>query len=211
MKSAFIVVDVQNDFCKGGALEVKNGDEVVPIINKIIDKYENKFYKIIATQDWHPQNHISFAKSHNKKLYSTIEINGIQQVLWPVHCVEGTKGADFHPDLDTKHFNLIIRKGNNVNIDSYSGFFENDKSTKTGLEGYLKTLGIKQVFIAGLAFDFCVAYTAFDAKKLGFETFIIEDGTKAVDLPEGYAEKIKKELISNGIKIIYSSKTIEFL
>lgn len=211
MKSAFIVVDVQNDFCKGGALEVKDGDFVVPVINDLIDRYKNKFLKIIATQDWHPLAHISFAKTHKKELYSTIDIDGIQQVLWPVHCVEGEKGADFHPDLNTKYFDLIIRKGNNINIDSYSAFFENDKKTSTGLEGYLKNLEIERVFISGLAFDFCVAYTAFDAKKLGFDTYIIEDATKSVNIPEGYSEKVRNDLLLKNINIINKNDIDKYL
>jgi len=190
-ESALIIVDVQNDFCPGGALEVKEGDKVVPVINKI----SNRFYKVIATQDWHPENHLSFASNHpGKKVQDIIDLNGIQQVLWPVHCVQGTKGADFHPELDLRPVDLIIRKGTNPQIDSYSAFFENDKKTSTGLEYYLKGLGIKKVFLTGLATDYCVFFSAMDSVKLGFETYVIIDATRGVDFPEGNIEKSLKAM-----------------
>ncbi len=200
-ESALIIVDVQNDFCPGGALEVKEGDKVVPVINKI----SNRFYKVIATQDWHPENHLSFASNHpGKKVQDIIDLNGIQQVLWPVHCVQGTKGADFHPELDLRPVDLIIRKGTNPQIDSYSAFFENDKKTSTGLEYYLKGLGIKKVFLTGLATDYCVFFSAMDSVKLGFETYVIIDATRGVDFPEGNIEKSLKAMKEAGIKIINS-------
>jgi len=171
-KSALIIVDVQNDFCPGGALEVKEGDKIIPIINLI----SSKFYKVIATQDWHPKDHISFADNYAQhNAFDVIKISDIEQVLWPKHCVMGELGADFHPNLDTRYIDLIIRKGTNRKIDSYSAFFENDKSTITGLEGYLKALSIDSIYVSGLATDYCVFYTAMDGIKLGFNVYIVED------------------------------------
>ncbi len=198
-----IVVDVQNDFCPGGALEVKDGDKVVPVINSIADKFE----KVVATQDWHPQNHLSFASNHEgKKTLDVVNLKGIQQVLWPDHCVQGTKGADFHPDLDTTKFDLIIRKGTNPEIDSYSAFFENDRKTRTGLEGYIKDLGLNKVYVCGLATDYCVFYTAMDSAKIGFETYVIIDACRGVDFPKGSIEKAVEDMKANGIKIITSKE-----
>jgi nicotinamidase/pyrazinamidase len=200
-KTALLVIDIQNDFCPGGALPVPKGDEVIPTINKLIDK----FYKVIGTQDWHPENHMSFAKNHpGKNEYDIIDINGESQVLWPVHCVLGTKGADFHPEITAKKFDIIIRKGNNTKIDSYSAFKENDKKTITGLDGYLKNLKIKKVFLSGLALDYCVFYSAIDCKELGFETYVILDATRGIDSPPGSIEKALASMQNRGIKIINS-------
>ncbi len=202
-ENALIIIDVQNDFCPGGNLAVKEGDKIVPVINNII----KKFYKVIATQDWHPDNHLSFAENHpGKNVYDVIDLNGIKQVLWPSHCVAGTTGAEFHPELDKNSFHLILRKGTNPKIDSYSAFMENDKQTITGLEGYLKNLGIKQVFLCGLATDYCVFYSAIDAISLGFETYVIIDACKGVDFPEGNIEKSLKTMQESGIKIIKSAE-----
>lgn len=198
---ALIIIDVQNDFCPGGALAVPEGDKIIPIINKL----SNKFKKVIATQDWHPKGHMSFAVNHpGKKDFDVIDFNGINQVLWPAHCVSGTPGADFHPDLAMKNLDLIVRKGNNPEIDSYSAFRENDKETLTGLEGYLRTLEIKETYLCGLALDYCVFYSAKDAKELGFETFVIIDGTKGIDSPEGNIDKSLNVMKEAGIKIIES-------
>ena len=176
---ALIVVDVQNDFCPGGSLAVKEGDKIISKINKI----QKKFTYIFYTQDWHPIDHISFSTNNiGKDMFSTIEVPYGKQVIWPPHCVFNTKGAEFHKELEVKYANAIIRKGFRKEIDSYSGFFENDKVTPTGLEGLLKTLKIKRVFICGLALDFCVNYTALDAKALGFETIVIEGATLPVDI-----------------------------
>ncbi len=202
-KNALIVIDVQNDFCPGGNLAVNEGDKVVPVINSI----SSKFYKVIATQDWHPANHLSFAKNHpGKNVYDVVDLNGVSQVLWPEHCVQGTKGAQFHPELNTDGFHLILRKGTNPEIDSYSAFMENDKKTKTGLEAYLKSLGIEQVFLCGLATDYCVFFSAMDAVTLGFETYVIIDACKGVDFPEGNIEKALNTMKEKGIKIIDSSE-----
>ena len=201
MKNALIIVDVQNDFCPGGALPVPEGDKIIPVINGI----SKKFFKVIATQDWHPENHISFAKTHNKNVGEVVEIDGVKQILWPVHCVEGSSGANFHKDLDLSNVDLILRKGRNPLIDSYSAFFENDKKTETGLHYYLKGLGINDVYICGLALDYCVYYTAMDSVKLGFNTYVILDATKGVDVPEGNIEKATSHMEKEGIRLIKSS------
>ena len=199
---ALIIVDVQNDFCPGGALAVPEGDEIIPIINKL----SGKFKKVIGTQDWHPESHKSFAVNHpGKKVYDVIEYKGIEQVLWPNHCVQGTPGAEFHPDLDTENVDLILRKGSNPEIDSYSAFQENDKKTLTGLEGYLKNLKIKKTYFCGLALDYCVFYSAMDSNRLGFETHVIIDATKGIDSPEGNIDKVLREMKESDIKIIKSS------
>jgi len=195
---ALIIIDVQNDFCPGGALPVPKGNEVVPVINKICLKFD----KIIATQDWHPENHISFAKNHNKNPYDVIKVNNLEQVLWPVHCVRGTKGADFQKNLKLDNVDLIIRKGTNPGIDSYSAFLENDKKTHTGLKYYLKGLGIKDVYLCGLATDYCVYYSAKDALESGFNTYVILNATRGVDVPTGNVKKVIKHMEEIGIKLI---------
>lgn len=198
---ALIIIDVQNDFCPGGALAVPEGDKIIPVINKLSEKFE----KVVATQDWHPEDHISFASNHpGKKEYDVIEHEEIEQVLWPEHCVPGTKGADFHPDLYTEKIDLIIRKGNNSDIDSYSAFRENDKKTITGLEGYLKNLGIKETYICGLALDYCVFYSAMDSKQLGFTTNVIINATKGIDSPGGNIDKALRKMKEADIQTIKS-------
>lgn len=175
---ALIVVDVQNDFCPGGALAVADGDRIVPIINGIMPHFGH----VILTQDWHPADHVSFADNHQLPAFSQVSLNYGQQVLWPSHCRQGSTGADFHPDLDTSTAQLIIRKGHHQSIDSYSAFMEADRQTLTGLAGFLKEKGIQRVFLAGLATDFCVAWTALDARHFGFECLVIEDACQAIDL-----------------------------
>jgi len=197
-KNALIIVDVQNDFCPGGALPVPDGNRIIPVINKI----SSRFYKVIATQDWHPENHISFAKTHNKKVYDTIKIGKIEQTLWPVHCVQGTYGANFHKELNLNNVDLILRKGTNPEIDSYSAFLENDKKTETGLHYYLKGLKIKNIYICGLATDYCVFFTALDGKKLGFNVNVILNASKGVDVPEGNVQNSIKEMKKRDIKIL---------
>ncbi|WP_027236084.1 bifunctional nicotinamidase/pyrazinamidase [Leisingera caerulea] len=178
MTQALIVVDVQNDFCPGGALAVPGGDEVVAPINAMMDRFD----AVILTQDWHPAGHSSFASAHpGKAPYETVEMPYGTQVLWPDHCVRGTEGAAFHKDLRTDG-DLIIRKGFRPAIDSYSGFYENDKATPTGLEGYLRSRGITRLTLAGLATDFCVAFTALDAARLGFEVTVDLAACRAIDL-----------------------------
>jgi nicotinamidase/pyrazinamidase len=174
-----LVVDVQNDFCPGGALGVPGGDELPAVISKL----SRRFAHVILTQDWHPEDHLSFASSHpGSKPFSTVELSYGPQVLWPDHCVQNTEGAAFHPDLKVEHCELIVRKGYHRDIDSYSAFFENDRSTPTGLAGYLRERGLNRLFLVGLATDFCVAYSALDARRLGFEVTVIESACKGIDL-----------------------------
>jgi serine/threonine protein kinase len=174
-----LVVDIQNDFCPNGALAVPQGDEVVPIINRLT----RRFAHVILTQDWHCEDHLSFASSHpGKKPLDRVELSYGPQILWPDHCVEKTPGAEFHPALDVSHCELVIRKGYHREIDSYSAFFENDRQTPTGLAGYLRERGLTRLFIVGLATDFCVAYSALDARRLGFEVTVIETGCRGIDV-----------------------------
>ena len=197
MGTALIIIDVQNDFCPGGALEVKDGEKIIEPINSAQDKFET----IILTQDWHPKDHSSFASNNSAEVYSKIDMDYGSQILWPDHCIQGSIGANFHKNLNTNNSNLILRKGCNPKIDSYSAFFENDKNTTTGLEGYLKKKEIKRLYLCGLAFDYCVFYSALDGANLGFEVFVFQDLTKAIKLNN--SEKIaKKTMIEKGIKLI---------
>lgn len=199
--SALLVIDVQNDFCPGGRLPVEEGDGVVPVINRVM----KSFSLIVATQDWHPPDHISFASNHeNKKPFDTIDADGIEQVLWPAHCVAGSDGADFHPGLDTDRFSIILRKGTTNNLDSYSAFFENDRKTATGLSFYLRGLDVRSVYLCGLAADVCVFYSAMDAVNEGFDTFFVLDATRGVDVPEGNVEKAFSIMEDAGIHMIDS-------
>lgn len=191
---ALLIVDVQNDFCPGGALEVPNGDEVVPVINKLSRHFEH----VIQTQDWHPGGHSSFASSHSgKDPFSTIEMPYGEQVLWPDHCVQGSRGSEFHPDLNTTRTQLIIRKGFRKAIDSYSAFYENDNKTTTGLVGYLKERGIDTLFACGLATDFCVKWSVIDGLKEGFNVTVIEDAVRGIDM-DGSVEQAWKEMEEAG-------------
>jgi nicotinamidase/pyrazinamidase len=174
-----LVIDVQNDFCAGGALAVPDGDAVVPVINRLAEGFRH----IVLTQDWHPQGHSSFATMHpGKAPFESVTMPYGAQTLWPDHCIQGTSGADFHPQLVTQPAELVIRKGFRTAIDSYSAFYENDKSTPTGLAGYLRERGFGRVFIAGLATDFCVNYSALDARRLGFEVVLIEAACRGIGL-----------------------------
>lgn len=176
---ALIVIDVQNDFCQGGALAVPGGDEVVPLINAMLPEFPVRVF----TQDWHVADHQSFASQHDgSDPFSTTEMPYGTQVLWPDHCIIGTQGAAFHPNLNTDAADMIIRKGFRKEIDSYSAFFENDHTTPTGLTGYLRTLNVRKVTLTGLATDFCVAYSALDAAKLGFQVTVDLQATRAIDL-----------------------------
>ena len=178
-RDVLLVIDVQNSFCKGGTLEVPAGDEVVPLINRIAKKFEH----VVLTQDWHPAGHRSFASAHpGGKPFETVELAYGAQVLWPDHCIQGSHSAAFHPALDIPHAELILRKGFHPEIDSYSAFFENDRKTSTGLAGYLKERGLNRVFLAGLALDFCVRYSAEDAAHNGFDAVILEDACRAIDM-----------------------------
>jgi len=197
-----VLIDVQNDFMPTGSLPVPNGDKIVSIINEI----QPKFDLVIATQDWHPEDHISFASNHKEASpFDEIEIKGQPQTLWPNHCVQGTKGAELHPKLNTLQCETIFRKGTDKEIDSYSAFYDNRHLKSTGLAGYLKEKGTTELFICGLAADICVYYSIRDAVKEGFNCFFIEDASEALD-NEGF-KKIKKEMVDMGVRLI-SSKSI---
>lgn len=192
-------IDIQCDFCQGGTLAVPRGDEVVPVINRIA----SGFGHFGLTQDWHPKGHISFASSHaGKKPLQRIVLPYGEQVLWLDHCVPGTKGAEFHPALDTERVEVIIRKGFNPTIDSYSAFYENDRRTSTGLGGYLRSRGIQRLFMAGLATDFCVQYSALDARREGFETFVIEEAVRGIDI-HGSVADAWQTMDEAGVRLIH--------
>ena len=198
MKTAFLVIDVQNDFCPAGALEVAGGNEIISDINQEMKKYEC----VVLTQDWHPKGHSSFAKSHEgKNPFDVIEMPYGDQVLWPEHCIQGSKGAQFYCKLDTDRANAVIRKGSNPLIDSYSAFFENDRRTATGLDGYFKTLGIEKIYLVGLATDFCVNYSEQDAAKLGYKVSVFEGMCRAIDL-NGSLELARTEMRDCGVELI---------
>lgn len=194
---ALIVIDVQNDFCPGGALAVTDGDQIVPLINAMLPEFAVKVF----TQDWHPAGHSSFATSHDGKApFEMIEMPYGPQVLWPDHCVQGTDGAAFHPDLLTDPADMVIRKGFRPQIDSYSAFFENDHTTPTGLEGYLRTRGVTKLTLVGLATDFCVAYSAIDGAKLGFDVTVLEPACRAINL-DGSLAAARDNIRAAGVKL----------
>ena len=196
-ETALLVIDVQNDFCPGGALAVQGGDEIVPGINAIL----GDFGVVVFTQDWHPADHLSFASQHEGKApMSLTEMPYGPQVLWPDHCVQGTGGAAFHPDLRTDPADLIIRKGFRREIDSYSAFFENDRETATGLEGYLKSRGVGRVVVVGLATDFCVNYSAVDAARLGFDVTVRQDLCRAIDF-DGSLDAARAGMRDAGVRL----------
>jgi len=197
---ALLVIDVQNDFCPGGALEVPKGDEIVPLVNTLM----LRFSIVILTQDWHPADHASFASMHpGHKPFETIEMPYGPQVLWPDHCVQGTWGAEFHRDLDTRPGQTVIRKGFHRDVDSYSAFFENDHATSTGLAGYLKERNVAEVFLCGLATDFCVGFSALDAVKCGFSASVIENACRAIDL-NGSLDDMRRKWMEAGVTAITS-------
>ncbi len=195
---ALILVDIQNDFLLGGALAVKDGNQIIPLVNSL----QQKFDLIIATQDWHPKDHGSFAGNHNKQVGEKIKLSGIDQVLWPAHCVQGTPGADFAPELNIGKINKVFRKGTDKTIDSYSGFFDNNRKKSTGLESYLKEKEVTEVYIVGLATDYCVKFTALDAVSLGFKTAVILSACRGVNLKPGDVQAAIAEMKRKGVKII---------
>lgn len=203
--TALLVIDVQNDFCPGGRLAVPRGDEVIAVINALAVRFDD----VILTQDWHPPAHASFASSHpGKAPFETVQLAYGTQVLWPDHCVQGTRGADFHPDLDVPGAVAIVRKGCRPGVDSYSAFIEADRKTSTGLAGYLRERGIAHVVCAGLATDFCVAWTALDARRLGFSATIVDDGCRGIDtaaVPGGSLAKALAELSAAGVGRVAAS------
>ena len=196
---ALILVDIQNDFIPGGALAVPAGDEILPLVNEL----QKSFDLVVATQDWHPKNHKSFASNHTgKNPFDTITLHGLKQVLWPDHCIQGSRGAQLHDQLDVNKVEAIFRKGMDVEIDSYSAFYDNGYKKSTGQAGYLRERKVQKVFVCGLAADYCVFFTAKDALKENFETYIIEDATRAID-SNGFV-KAKDEILSTGGQIISS-------
>ncbi len=197
-RDVLLVVDVQNDFCTAGALAVPGGEKVVPAVNRIAQKFKN----VVLTQDWHPQDHVSFASNHpHKRPYDTIDLSYGKQVLWPDHCVQGTPGAEFHKSLQVPQASLIIRKGIHPGIDSYSTFFENDRKTPTGLIGYLRERELETVFLVGLAFDLCVRFSAEDARKAGLEVAVIEDACRGIDI-EGSVAATHHSLKELGVPVV---------
>jgi len=196
-----IIVDVQNDFCPGGALAVREGDAVVPIINEL----QSRFDLVVATQDWHPRSHKSFAANHDgKNVGQVIELEGLPQVLWPSHCVQDTSGAAFHPQLETGKLDHVFRKGEDETIDSYSGFFDNGHKRATGLGDWLKEHDATEVYVCGLATDYCVKFTALDAQQLGFQTFLVEDACRGVELNDGDIARSIDAMREAGIQIVQS-------
>ncbi len=199
-QDVLLVVDVQNDFCANGRLAVPDGDAVVPVVNRLA----RRFRHVLMTQDWHPADHLSFATQHpGREPFQTVTLDYGEQVLWPDHCVWVTEGAAFHPELDLPHAELVIRKGFRREIDSYSAFFENDKSTPTGLAGYLRERGFERVVLVGLALDFCVRFSAEDARKAGFGAAVIEDACRAIDMP-GTLEATRTSFAGGGVEVIRS-------
>jgi len=206
MKRALIIIDVQNDFLPGGALAVPGGDEVVCVINRL----QGAFSRVLATQDWHPANHGSFATQHpGRAPGDVIELNGLAQTLWPVHCVQHTDGAGFAGALDTRRIEKIFHKGADPRVDSYSGFFDNGRRHATGLGDFLRGQDIEEVFIAGLATDYCVKATALDAARLGFVTHVIADACRAVNLDPGDGPRALDEMRAAGVRVITSGEVLE--
>lgn len=202
MMKALIIIDLQNDFIPGGTLAVPEGDKIVPVINDLQDQFD----LIIATQDWHPKDHSSFAVNHpGRKAFEKTRVNGLEQVLWPVHCVQGTEGAEFHPDLKMSNIEAIFRKGTNPEIDSYSGFFDNAHLKSTGMAGYFKEKGVTDLWFCGLAGEYCVYYSIIDALAEGFNATLIEDATRALNSAD--FENAKREILAKGGKIV-NSKSI---
>jgi len=200
MRNALIIVDVQSDFCEGGSLAVPDADEIILPINTIRDAYD----VVVLTQDWHPADHKSFASNHKgKKVFDVVALNGLKQVLWPDHCVQDTKGAQFHPDLIRRDSDVIIQKGTDSDVDSYSAFYDNNHIHDTGLADMLRKLEVDEVFIAGLATDYCVKFTALDAVDEGFKTFLIVDATRGVNAKMGDVKNALIEMENKGVRFVY--------
>lgn len=199
-QDVLLVVDVQNDFMPGGALAVPGGDEIVPLVNTLARRFRN----VVLAQDWHPPGHVSFATSHaGRQAFERVRLGYGEQVLWPVHCVQGTAGSELHPDVAIPHAQLVVRKGHHQDVDSYSAFVEADGKRPTGLAGYLRERGIRRIFLCGLATDFCVAWSALDARKAGFAAVVIEDACRAIDTG-GSLAAAWRELAAAGVERIHS-------
>ncbi len=201
-QNALLLIDIQNDFLQGGSLAVPAGNDIIPIVNQIMPQFKH----IYATQDWHPANHGSFASNHNKNIGEVIDLHGLQQILWPDHCIQYSKGAEFSPSLQQEKIEHIFQKGTDINIDSYSGFFDNGHRKATGMGDYLKEKGIKNLFLCGLATDYCVKFTALDAVELGFNTFLITDATKGVNLNPNDVDKAIQEMKEANVHLIESTQ-----
>jgi nicotinamidase/pyrazinamidase len=200
---AFIIVDVQNDFCPGGSLAVSGGDRIIPVINKVRDSFDI----VVATKDWHPKGHKSFASSHPEKMPGDIiTLHGIPQILWPEHCVQNTLGSEFHQALDIRNSDRIILKGTDPEVDSYSTFLDNDKKSHTGLHNLLQKKGVREIFLAGLATDYCVKYSALDGLSMGYDVYVIKNAVKGVDLSPGDSQKSLEYMEKKGAKIISSGE-----
>jgi nicotinamidase/pyrazinamidase len=198
---ALILVDLQNDFCVLGALSVKEGEQVVPIANSLMEHFD----LVVATQDWHPADHGSFAANHLWRYPGqVIDLNGLQQVLWPIHCVNDSYGAEFHPDLKVEKITKIFQKGTDKEVDSYSGFYDNGHRKSTGMGDYLKEKNVTEVYVMGLATDYCVKFTALDSMDLGFKTYLVTDASRGVNLEEGDVEKAIQEMSEKGIELVTS-------
>lgn len=196
-RDLLLVVDIQNDFCPGGALAVADGDAVIAVANDLMTRFDH----VVLTQDWHPPGHRSFASSHaGRQPFESVAMAYGEQTLWPDHCVQGTPGAAFHPDLETRFAEMVIRKGYDAAIDSYSAFYENDRSTPTGLTGYLRTRGFRRVVLVGLATDYCVHYSGLDARREGFDVVLVEDGCRAIDLA-GSLARARAEMDEAGVVV----------
>jgi nicotinamidase/pyrazinamidase len=202
---ALIVVDMQNDFMPSGALAVKGGDEIVAPINRLAEIFHSRDTLVVMTQDWHPPNHLSFASTHGMKPYAPYESEGIGPVLWPDHCIQGTTGASFHPEIQARLAKAIIRKGYHVGVDSYSTFIENDKKTHTGLSGYLNALGKERVFLCGLALDYCVYHSAVDGRDLGFDVVVPIDLARAIDSPPGRLSGTLEIMVDRQVEFVRST------
>jgi nicotinamidase/pyrazinamidase len=205
---ALIIVDIQNDFMSSGALAVKGGDEIVSPINRLAEMFHSTDRLVVMTQDWHPPNHLSFASTHGMKPYSPYQSMGIGPVLWPDHCIQGTKGAGFHPQVQATLAKAIIRKGYHVAVDSYSTFIENDKKTHTGLSGYLNALGKERIFLCGLTLDYCVYHSAVDGRDLGFDVVVPVDLTRAIDSPPGRLSETLEIMAGRQVEFVKSTDIV---
>ena len=204
--TALILVDLQNDFCPLGALPVPEGDQVIPIANALMPHFST----VVATQDWHPADHGSFAANHPwRKPGQTIDLNGLPQILWPIHCVQGSFGAEFVPELKQEGITKVFEKGTDPGIDSYSGFFDNGHRKATGLGDWLKKQGITRVYVLGLATDYCVKFTALDALQLGFETYLVEDASRGVNLAPGDVDQAVADMQAAGVQIVQSDSLLQ--
>lgn len=207
IKKALIMVDLQNDFCEGGSLAVPKGDEVISIANQLQPHFE----LVVATQDWHPKDHMSFASNHlGRKVGEIIIVEGLRQILWPDHCIQNTRGAEFHPNLNVQHLTKVFHKGIDKKIDSYSAFFDNAHRRSTGLSEYLQSIHVTDIYIMGLATDYCVKYSALDAAQLGFDVHVIEDACRGIELNPGDIDLSFQEMRKAGVNIINSKDLANF-